>query len=582
MRSVMKGKDALVIMPTAAGKSVCFQAPALLLGLTLVISPLLSLMRDQVKGLQKRGIAAAHLGSDMEPREKRNVWKQLESGKLKLLYVSPERLDMRSFVLDLQQLRYKVQRLVVDEAHCVSEWGHDFREEYRKIGLFASELQLPVQAFTATANEKTQRDIKKQLGLVNPACHLTQQARLNLIAPRHLAIRQVKSSKMAFNSVLTELQQHPLEAGIIFCSSKKAVDQLYDKLRQNSWRSSHRVGKYHADLEDDERTEVSMKWQEKKLDVVVASCAFGMGIDRPDARFVIHVGLPNSVAQYYQEVGRAGRDGLISRCTLYHYGARSYLGKKRVIKNSARRDQRESKLKELDDLWQFCQAKDCRHRRVLRFFGPSSSLATPCGACDCCGFRRPGNPKPKETAETAVKVRKVPKVSKGPKAAAAGDDSLREAFRELRRSWSKKQKLRPYCIFSDRALEELCAKRPSNEEELLEVWGFGDLKVKKYGPDILHTIESVSSSQQSASAPSLASLASAVGGTNGEGQSLSEALMEVRSKLSRARSSLHPSRIFSDNMIAELCVKRPANMQELLQVKGFGEVKVRECCSTYC
>jgi ATP-dependent DNA helicase RecQ len=304
--AVLEGRDLVAVMPTGAGKSLCFQLPALLLeGTTIVVSPLIALMKDQVDGLRARGIAAAALHSGLMPHERAAVEAEMAAGRLSLLYVAPERLGSSAFRDALRRLR--PARLIVDEAHCISQWGHDFRPDYRRLAGFRAELGVPAAAFTATATPEVRADIATQLALRDPLDLITGFERTNLtLAVETCRTREQKAA--ALSRLVAEMGP----PGIVYAATRKAVELWGDHLTGLGLRT----GRYHAGLSDEERTRVQEDFAAGRVDVITATNAFGMGVDKADLRFVAHVELPGSVEAYYQEAGRAGRDGLPSRCTL--------------------------------------------------------------------------------------------------------------------------------------------------------------------------------------------------------------------------------------------------------------------------
>ena len=379
IRANLAGRDLLLVLPTGGGKSLCFQAPALVRpGLTLVVSPLIALMKDQVDGLKQSGVAAGMLTSAQSPGERRAVHEALEHGELKLLYAAPERLLLEGFFERL--LALGLASVAIDEAHCISHWGHDFRPEYRQLGsLRALAPELPIHAFTATATAKVRADIVAQLDLREPLVLVGPCDRPNLtyrVQPRVELLRQV----------LAVVERHRNEAGIVYCISRKDVERLDADLREAGVRSIA----YHAGLEPDVRRRAQESFLDEDVDVVVATVAFGMGIDRTDVRFVVHAAMPKGVEQYSQETGRAGRDGLAAECVLLHSGA-DYYSWKNLIERShheggagADPAQLAGAVARLSEMMDYATRLVCRHRQMVEHFGQICESQAGCGACDVC------------------------------------------------------------------------------------------------------------------------------------------------------------------------------------------------------
>ena len=370
--AVLDRRDSLVVMPTGGGKSLCFQAPALLQdSVTIVVSPLISLMKDQVDGLRECGVAAAQMNSSQSMDDLRAVERAVLSGKVKLLFVSPERLAMPQF-RDLIR-RAAVTTFAIDEAHCISHWGHDFRPEYRQLRAIREEFpQASVHAYTATATPNVRRDIAAQLGLRDPLILVGDFDRPNLtyrVLPRHDEAKQV----------LDVIERHRGEGGIVYCIRRRDVDSLAAKLRQRG----HNALAYHAGLTQDERRDAQDAFATEKCDLVVATVAFGMGIDRSNVRFVLHTAMPKSVEHYQQESGRAGRDGLEAECVLLYSGADLMLWKSMLGDSSDDPAHAESQIKHLQDIDRYCSGAACRHRALVEYFGQSFTTG-PCNACDIC------------------------------------------------------------------------------------------------------------------------------------------------------------------------------------------------------
>jgi ATP-dependent DNA helicase RecQ len=372
MEAILGDRDSLVVLPTGGGKSLCFQAPALVReGLALVVSPLISLMKDQVDTLTGNGVPAACFNSSLSPAEKAGVLERLRAGALRLLYVSPERLvgdGGAQFVNVLSGCR--VSFVAIDEAHCISQWGHDFRPEYRQLARLRTVLpDIGLHAYTATATARVRRDIAAQLELRDPVELVGSFDRPNLIY-RVLARANLKRQLM---EVLT---RHPGQAGIIYCTSRREVDALSAWLREQGVRAVP----YHAGLSDDERSRNQDAFLEEDADIVVATVAFGMGIDRSDVRFVVHAGAPQSLEHYQQESGRAGRDGLEAECVLI-YSTADFMKWRLMLERNGELTDALRKL--LADMERYAASIGCRHKRLVGYFGEAYSRAD-CGACDYC------------------------------------------------------------------------------------------------------------------------------------------------------------------------------------------------------
>ena len=370
--AVMNGKDTITLMPTGAGKSVCYQVPAMLLpGLTLVISPLIALMKDQVDALNAIGIPAAFLNSTQSSSEQRFISQEAISGKIKLLYVAPERIfSGGNSVLDLLD-KVSLSLVAVDEAHCVSQWGHDFRPEYLKIGQLRKKFaQTPFLALTATADTLTRKDIADKLGLVDPRWFVSSFDRPNITY-------RIVLRNDAFQKLIEFLSHHPGDSGIIYCLSRKSVEDTAERLREHGYQALP----YHAGLERDIRQRNQEQFIKDETKIMVATIAFGMGIDKSNVRFVVHMNMPQNVESYYQETGRAGRDGLPSEVLLfYSFGDSITLG--RMIENSENPAHIKVMKKKLDRMVTYCQTQQCRRRFLLDYFGETQK--EDCGNCDIC------------------------------------------------------------------------------------------------------------------------------------------------------------------------------------------------------
>ncbi|MHC4263249.1 MAG: RecQ family ATP-dependent DNA helicase [Planctomycetota bacterium] len=382
MQAQLEGRDALVVLPTGGGKSLCYQAPALLLpGFTLVVSPLIALMADQLHALEGHGVAAGVVNSVQDADSRSETWRRLRAGELDLLYCAPERLGVPGFVSDL--LAAGLGAIAIDEAHCISHWGHDFRPDYRQLGNLRRRAPgVPIVALTATASPRVQDDICEQLELDAPERLVGDFDRPNLtyrIQPRSDLIGQVRDV----------IERHAGQAGIVYVMRRKDADSLARELAGLGVRADA----YHAGLEPETRARVSSDFLAERIDVVVATVAFGMGIDRSDVRFVIHAALPKGVEQYSQETGRAGRDGLPAECVMLYSGA-DYHGIKQLMERSCEeaelngvesaRPEFENNLARLNELWNFACGVVCRHRFLVEHFGATWTKDGGCGACDVC------------------------------------------------------------------------------------------------------------------------------------------------------------------------------------------------------
>jgi ATP-dependent DNA helicase RecQ len=369
---VIGGGDALVLMPTGGGKSLCYQIPALVRpGLGIVVSPLISLMKDQVDALRQAGVRAAYLNSSLPPGEARAVEDQLREGSLDLLYVAPERLVMPNF-LDLLG-RLKLALFAIDEAHCVSQWGHNFRPEYRQLTILHERFpDVPRVALTATADGPTRKDIVDRLQLGQAQIFVAGFDRPN-IAYRVVEKREAKAQLLEFLR-----EEHPRDAGIVYCMSRRKVDEIAD------WLSGHgRLAlPYHAGLDAETRQRHQDRFLKDEGVIVVATVAFGMGIDKPNVRFVAHLDVPRSLEAYYQETGRAGRDGLPATAWMT-YGLGDVIQLKQMVSGSELDErQKRVELQKLDALLGFCETATCRRQVLLNYFG--DTLPGPCGNCDVC------------------------------------------------------------------------------------------------------------------------------------------------------------------------------------------------------
>lgn len=367
----MSQRDAFVLMPTGGGKSLCYQLPALKMpGLTLVISPLISLMKDQVDALQANGIPAAFVNSTLTRAEIAEIQSEARLGNIKILYAAPERLILPEFQLFLKTI--KVSLIAIDESHCISEWGHDFRPDYRNLKVLRDIFpEVPAMALTATATPKVREDIICQLSLDNAKIFVSSFNRPNLSYA-------VLPKRNSYDQLLNILREHRNEAAIIYCFSRKDTEHLAADLREEGFKALP----YHAGLESEERRTNQEKFIRDEAQIMVATIAFGMGIDKPDVRLVIHYHLPKSIEGYYQETGRAGRDGLPSRCVLF-YSQGDAIKQQYFIKQIEDERERKNAYRKLDQMVEYCELTTCRRHQLLAYFGENYQPEK-CDGCDVC------------------------------------------------------------------------------------------------------------------------------------------------------------------------------------------------------
>ncbi|MGF7215421.1 ATP-dependent DNA helicase RecQ [Spirosoma lacussanchae] len=369
IRSILSGRDTVVLMPTGGGKSVCFQIPALMLpGVTVVVSPLIALMKDQVGALHLNGIPAAYINSTQTSREQRDIEENCLSGKLKLLYVSPEKLLTDAFFIFLKRIR--VSLFAIDEAHCISSWGHDFRPEYTQLNVLKEHFpDVPTIALTATADKLTRQDIAQRLGMNDPAVFLASFNRTNLSL-------QVLPGQNRLQQIIRLLRQKPDTSGIIYCLSRKSCETLAGKLQEKGFGAAF----YHAGMSPDERAKTQDAFLRDDVRIICATIAFGMGIDKSNVRWVIHYNMPKNIEGFYQEIGRAGRDGAPAQTVLFYSFADVATYKDMLSENSPAN--LNLQLAKLERMQQYADAHTCRRQILLSYF--SEELPEPCGNCDVC------------------------------------------------------------------------------------------------------------------------------------------------------------------------------------------------------
>ena len=481
INGILAGHDVLGIMPTGAGKSLCYQLPALMLkGITLVISPLISLMSDQVKALNQAGVHAAYINSSLTENQIRMALSYASQGRYKIIYVAPERLNTPRF-LDFA-CNADISMLTVDEAHCISQWGQDFRPSYLEIAGFLTRLpRRPiVSAFTATATERVKNDIVASLGLNNPVTMVTGFDRPNLF----FRVVTRKGGSQKDNSIINYVKKHEDESGIIYCATKKNVDKLYTLLNEQGIS----VGRYHAGLSNDERKQNQEDFTYDRIRVMVATNAFGMGIDKSNVRYVLHYNMPQSLEYYYQEAGRAGRDGEEAECVLF-FSKQDIMINKFLLQNKASAGDVASDMqktandrRKLQQMINYCETDKCLREFILSYFGDT----TPC-ICNKCSNCVVVEDEEEETyVETGKKRKKAAQLAGLNELGAA----LFEKLRSVRTELAAEKSVPPYIICSDKTLKDMCAKLPRDKEQLADVYGMGEQKIQNYGEAFVTAVNS--------------------------------------------------------------------------------------------
>lgn len=497
---ILKGKDVLGIMPTGAGKSLCYQLPALMMGekhsrektlqlqedevnvpcvsppgITIVISPLISLMSDQVKALNQAGVHAAYINSTLTENQIRMALAYAAQGKYTLIYVAPERLNTMQF-LDFA-CHAEIAMVTVDEAHCISQWGQDFRPSYLEIAKFLEKLpQRPiVSAFTATATERVKQDIIESLHLQKPMTIVTGFDRPNLL----FRVIKRKGGKETDNSILNYVKRHEEESGIIYCATKKNVDKVCEILLEHGIEA----GRYHAGLSLEERKKNQDDFTYDRIRVMVATNAFGMGIDKSNVRYVLHYNMPQSIEYYYQEAGRAGRDGEEAECVLF-FSKQDIMINKQLLNHKAYGATESSELRrrenqKLNQMIHYCETDQCLRQFILNYFGEDAPCT--CEKCSNCVVIE------EETEQNYIKTGSAKKRLELADLTPEGQE-LFEQLRGCRSELAASQNVPPFIICSDKTLKDMCAKCPQSRTEMKAVYGMGVQKVESYGENFIKII----------------------------------------------------------------------------------------------
>ena len=563
--SLLRNEDVIGIMPTGAGKSICFQIPALCkAGLTIVFSPLISLMKDQVDGLLVQNIPAALINSTLTQAEFNKTMYEVRSGKIKLLYIAPERLGSNFFCNVLRAL--PIAQVIVDEAHCISEWGHDFRPSYRLIGEWLNSLpKRPiVGAFTATATKYVENDIKKLLGLDKANVYVTGFDRPNL------SFSVIRTPKR-MDYVVHYVRQHANENGIIYCATRKDVDRVYENLT----RAGIKVGHYHGGLSDEVRREMQNAYADDKLQVMVATNAFGMGIDKSNVRYVLHYQMPRNMESYYQEAGRAGRDGAPAECILLYSGQDVQVHKYLIDQSIETPERQEVELRKLQSMIDYCFCSNCLRKYMLNYFGESTVWTT----CDNCSSCKGSGDRVNVTKEAKAIFRAI--MGTDERYGASMITSIVRGERTDRIMRAGHDALSVFGLLSnvdEKSVRGLIQQFVASGYLRSSSGKYPVLSLTAGAEEVLSGHKEVEEIRQHVSVPSRTSRSTS---TTSRGKSSSgpgglfEHLRQHRKRLAE-EAGLRPYLIFPDTVLIDLANLWPTTLGEFGNVKGVGEAKLKK------
>ena len=563
--SLLRNEDVIGIMPTGAGKSICFQIPALCKsGLTIVFSPLISLMKDQVDGLLVQNIPAALINSTLTQAEFNKTMYEVRSGKIKLLYIAPERLGSNFFCNVLRAL--PIAQVIVDEAHCISEWGHDFRPSYRLIGEWLNSLpKRPiVGAFTATATKYVENDIKKLLGLDKANVYVTGFDRPNL------SFSVIRTPKR-MDYVVHYVRQHDNENGIIYCATRKDVDRVYENLT----RAGIKVGHYHGGLSDEVRREMQNAYADDKLQVMVATNAFGMGIDKSNVRYVLHYQMPRNMESYYQEAGRAGRDGAPAECILLYSGQDAQVHKYLIEQSIEMPERQEVELRKLQSMIDYCFCSNCLRKYMLNYFGESTVWTT----CDNCSSCKGSADKVNVTKEAKAIFRAI--MGTDERYGASMITAIVRGERTDRIMRAGHDALPVFGLLSnvdEKSIKGLIQQFVASGYLRSSSGKYPVLSLTAGAEEVLGGHKEVEEIRQHVSVPSRTSRSTSTtsrGKSSSGAGGLFEHLRQHRKRLAE-EAGLRPYLIFPDTVLIDLANLRPTTLGEFGNVKGVGEAKLKK------